>query len=80
VAKVIDICELEREEYQGMEREIGARIIDTEETIRRLEIQLEQEKVLRKHKQLLEKLAGLLMFLLSLPVLSVPSVGHLCTP
>lgn len=58
VARFIDVCDLELKEYEDIQAAIEVRSSETEATIRRLETQLEEEKMIRKHKKLLEKLAG----------------------
>lgn len=57
VARIIAVCDEELEEYASIEEDIHRRVELTEQRIRDLEEQLKQEKIIRKHKELVEACA-----------------------
>jgi hypothetical protein len=57
VARIVRVCDEELEEYASIEVDIHHRVDETEQRIRDLEQQLLQEKIIRKHKELIEACA-----------------------
>lgn len=57
IARILTVCDEEMDEYRLIEHELTSKIVETEESIVSLETSLKQERVLRKHKQLIESLS-----------------------